>query len=134
MHEKMFTVEQLKAAHSKVKSGADFPAYIQEIKDLGVTHYEAYVSDGRIDYHGANGHTAKVPEKYPALVIADTVNETEFRTELKAHQQGKTDFLTFIQMCASCGIEKWEIQMDQMTCTYFDQTKNAILVEEIPKS
>jgi len=30
--EKMFTVEQIKAAHSKVKSGADFPSYIKEIK------------------------------------------------------------------------------------------------------
>ncbi len=28
----MFTVEQIKAAHSKVKSGADFPSYIKEIK------------------------------------------------------------------------------------------------------
>lgn len=42
----MFTVEQIKAAHSKVKSGADFPAYIQEIKSLGVTHYEAYSLTG----------------------------------------------------------------------------------------
>lgn len=41
----MFTAEQIKAAHSKVKSGADFPSYIQEIKALGVTHYEAHVED-----------------------------------------------------------------------------------------
>jgi hypothetical protein len=33
----MFAVEQIKTAHSKVKSGADFPAYIQDIKKLGVT-------------------------------------------------------------------------------------------------
>lgn len=26
----MFTVEQIKTAHAKVKSGADFPYYIQE--------------------------------------------------------------------------------------------------------
>lgn len=37
----MFTAEQIKTAHRKVKSGADFPAYIKEIKVLGVTHYEA---------------------------------------------------------------------------------------------
>lgn len=30
----MFTVEQIKAAHAKVKSGADFPGYITEIKSL----------------------------------------------------------------------------------------------------
>jgi len=129
----MFTVEQIKAAHGKVKSGADFPAYIQEIKALGVTHYEAYVTDGHIDYHGANHHNAKVPAKYAPLTIAETVNISQFKEELKAHQAGKTDFLTFITMCATSGIEKWEICMDQMTCTYFDLAGSKVLVEEIPQ-
>lgn len=31
----MFTVEQIETAHAKVKSGADFPNYIKEIKELG---------------------------------------------------------------------------------------------------
>ena len=39
----MFTVNQIKEAHSKVKSGADFPAYIQDIKKLGV--YSRYEFD-----------------------------------------------------------------------------------------
>ncbi|NNT72799.1 DUF1398 domain-containing protein [Flavobacterium sp. IMCC34852] len=129
----MFTVEQIKTAHAKVKSGADFPSYIKEIKQLGVTHYEAYVADGHIDYHGANNYTAKVPEKYNALTIAEDVNTKEFKAELKAHQQGKTDYLTFIKMCAVTGIEKWKICMDKMTCTYFDKRGNEILTEEIPQ-
>lgn len=128
----MFTAEQLKAAHSKVKSGADFPAYIHEIKAMGVTHYECYVTDGRIDYHGADNHTAKVPAKYDALVIAENVNETQFKAGLKAHQQGKTDFLTFIKMCADCGIEKWVVYIDKMTCAYYDKAGHEILVEQIP--
>lgn len=129
----MFTAEQIKAAHSKVKSGADFPAYIKEIKALGVTHYEAYVSDGHIDYHGANNHTAKVPEKYAPLAIADTAQVETFKAELLAHQQGKTDYLTFIAMCAETGIEKWEICLDKMTCTYFDKAGVEVLVEQIPQ-
>ncbi|MBL0237760.1 MAG: DUF1398 domain-containing protein [Saprospiraceae bacterium] len=129
----MFTVEQIKTAHSKVKSGADFPAYIKEIKSLGVTHYEAYVTDGHIDYHGANDYTANVPAKYELLFIADTAKGEEFIAELKAHQQGKTDFLSFIKMCATFGIEKWAISMDQMTCTYYDKAGNAILLETIPQ-
>lgn len=32
----MFTIEQIKEAHSKVKSGADFPNYIQDLIILGV--------------------------------------------------------------------------------------------------
>ena len=129
----MFTADQIKAAHSKVKSGADFPAYIREIKTLGVTHYEAYVTDGHIDYHAGDDYTVKAPAKYDPLVIADTSYGERFKTELKAHQEGKTDFLTFIKMCATVGIEKWEICMGKMTCTYYDKAGNGILVEGIPQ-
>lgn len=128
----MFTAEQIQAAHRKVKSGADFPAYVQEIKGLGVTHYEAYVSDGHIDYHGDNQHTATVPAKYAPLTIAASPNYPLFKAELVAHQQGKTDFMTFITMCAGTGIEKWAICMDKMTCTYYDLAGNEVLVEVIP--
>jgi uncharacterized protein YbcV (DUF1398 family) len=129
----MFTVEQIKSAHSKVRSGADFPAYIKEIKALGVTRYEAYVTDGHIDYHGANDYTAKVPAKYDPLLIAEKSDVEQFKKDLLAHQQGKTDFLTFIKMCATFGIEKWAICMDKMTCKYYDKAGNEILVEVIPQ-
>lgn len=128
----MVTVDQVKAAHSKVKSGADFPAYIREIKAMGVSHYEAYVTDGHIDYHGRGNDTAEVPAKYEALLIADSADAEKFKAGLIAHQQGKTDFLTFIRMCAASGIEKWEVCMEKMTCTYFDKAGNEVLVEGIP--
>lgn len=128
----MFTAEQIKAAHSQVKSGADFPKYIQAIKALGVTHYEAYVSDGHIDYHGADQYTAQVAAKYAPMPVAATVNAEEFKTQLRAHQQGQTDYITFIAMCAQTGIEKWEVCLEQMSCTYFDSTGAVVLVEEIP--
>lgn len=129
----MFSVEQIKAAHSKVKSGADFPAYIKEIKALGVTHYETYVVDGHIDYHGADDYTATVPAKYAVVTIAYPADIETFKSELKKHQQGKTDFLTFIKMCAETGIDKWEIAINKMTCTYYDKAGNEILVEMIPQ-
>jgi len=128
----MFTAAQVMAAHSKVRSGADFPAYIREIKAMGVTHYECYVADGHIDYHGVNGHTAKVPAKYEALAVADNANTAQFKTDLQAHQQGHSDFLTFIQATATSGVAKWEIDMDKMTCTYFDKAGNMVLTEHIP--
>lgn len=133
MKNRIFTVEQIKAAHGKVKSGADFPSYIREIRALGVTHYEAYVTDGHIDYHGSDGHTAKVLPKYTPLVVANIARVEPFKLELLAHQQGKTDFLTFIKMCATFGIEKWAICINQMTCTYYDKAGNEVLVEEIPQ-
>lgn len=129
----MFTVEQIKTAHSKVKSGADFPSYIKEIKAMGVTHYETFVSDGHINYHGDNNHSALVPAKYDAIEITNNSNPEQFKLELLAHQKGKTDFLTFIKMCADYGIEKWEVNIESMTCIYYDVAGNEILKEEIPQ-
>lgn len=129
----MFTADQIKEAHSKVKSGADFPAYIREIKAMGVTHYESYVSDGHVDYHGANGHTAKVPAKYESLTITDVPNLEQFKADLKSHQQGKTDYPTFCRDCAKSGIEKWIVSMDRMTCIYYDKAGNEIVMEMIPQ-
>lgn len=129
----MFTVEQIQIAHSKVRSGADFPAYIRELKGLGVTHYETFVSDGHTEYYGSNGYKTLSPAKYHVLRIAESSNAERFRADLKAHQQGRTDYLTFCSDCAKSGIERWEVYMDGMTCTYYDKTGHEILVEEIPQ-
>ncbi len=128
----MLTADQIKVAHSKVKSGADFPSFIQEIKALGVTRYETYVSDGHTDYHGSMFFITNVPSKYNNLLIADLADNEQFKAGLKAHQQGKTDFPSFIRLCAARGIEKWEVRMDTMTCTYYDKAGNEVLVEVIP--
>ena len=131
--EKMFTVEQIKAAHNKVNSGADFPAYIQDIKKLGVTYYETFVADGHTDYFGANDYKTSSVAKYDTLTIAPVSNIEQFKTDIKAHQQGKTDYLNFCNDCAKSGIEKWAVCMDKMTCTYYDKAGNEILVEQIPQ-
>ncbi len=128
----MFTVDQIRASHSKVKSGADFPAYIKEIKQLGVMHYETFVSDGHTDLFGSGNYKITMPAKYELLAVAETSDSKRFKLELKEHQQGKTDYLTFIGICAKCGIEKWIAQIDEMTCTYYDAAGLKILAEQIP--
>ena|ERR1700753_2724181 len=130
----MFTIEQIKAAHSKVKSGADFPAYVKEIKALGVESYATYVSDGHTLYQGAGEHTQLSPARYESKEISDKSDGDKFKQQLKAHQQGKTDYPTFCNDCAATGIEKWVVDMSLMTCTYFDIAGNEILVEQIPQA
>ena len=68
----MFTVEQIKAAHSKVKSGADFPKYIRELKALGVTAYETWVKDSHTEYFGANNYRTSSSPMYEDRNIANT--------------------------------------------------------------
>ena len=129
----MFTVEQIEQAHQKVKSGADFPKYIQEIKLLGVTGFETWVKDSHTEYFGTNNYQTQSKPQYEELTIAEKSNNQKFVDYLKKHQRGETNYFTFCQHCAETGIEKWIVNLEKMTCTYFDKTGNEILVEQIPQ-
>lgn len=129
----MFTLDQIKAAHSKVKSGANFPAYIRDLKQLGVVEYETFVKDGHTNYLGENSYKILSPARYAALTIASSSQAEQFKADLKAHQQGKTDYATFCADCAKSGVEKWIVDLTKMTCTYFNSAGDEALVERIPE-
>ena len=129
----MFTIEQIQRAHAKVQSGADFPAYIQARKNLGVTSYETFVIDGQTHYAGRDGHEAKSPAKYASIAVAEKPNKPEFEKDLKAHQQRKSDYPTFVSQAAASGIWKWSVDLEKMTCTYFDKSGKELLAEQIPR-
>lgn len=128
----MFTIEQIKEAHSKVKSGADFPRYIQELIQLGVMNYDTYVTDGHTDYYGKNDYVISTSPRYELLTISEQNNTEVFKKELKEHQQGKTGYPEFCKMSAETGVQKWSVNMHKMTCTYYDTSNNEMLMEVIP--
>jgi uncharacterized protein YbcV (DUF1398 family) len=74
----MFTVQEMKAAHAKVKSGADFPAYVKAIKQLGLIHYDFMVKDGTTIYYGNDSQLAGDPV-YPEKIIAGLPNAEKVR-------------------------------------------------------
>ena len=128
----MFSNVQIKEAHAKVKSGADFPTYVQDLIQLGVKKYDTFVTDGHsvyTDYDEAELHS---DAKYPALQIASTGDSEKFNLRLKLHQQGGTDYPTFCQDAADCGVLKWTVDLQAMACTYYDLAGKAMKVEVIP--
>lgn len=129
----MFTVKQIEDAHKKVQSGADFPKYIQDIKELGVITFETWVTDSHTKYYGKDDFVTKSTPKYDAISISENCNPEKFKIQLKAHQQGKTDYFTFCNDCATYGIEKWIVNVYNMTCIYYDKNGNEILMEQIPE-
>lgn len=128
----MFTIEQINAANSKVKSGADFPKLVQQLIALGISRSDVYVCDGHAEYFGRNNHQVISGANYPPLEIAAESDAEKFKNYLKIHQQGQTDYPTFCRHSAEAGIEKWILDFDKMTCTYFDQAGDEILMETIP--
>ena len=93
----MFTIEQIKAAHSNVKSGADFPKYIREIKALGVTSYETWVKDSHTQYFGADNYRTSSSLMYEDKHIANSSDKIKFEHYLKIHQQGEDRLFYFLQ-------------------------------------
>jgi uncharacterized protein YbcV (DUF1398 family) len=128
----MFTIAQIKELHSKVKSGADFPAYIQDLIAIGVQGYDIFVNDGHEEYFGANNYRIAATKTYDTITIAPAPNKERFIEFLVMHQDGQTDYLTFCHQAAQCGIAKWSVNIIEMTCTYFDQSDAPILIEKIP--
>jgi uncharacterized protein YbcV (DUF1398 family) len=127
----MFTINQIKAAHAKVRSGADFPSYIQELKGLGITSYEHFLSDGHIVYYGSNDCSLMGDAKWSPTKITDQADSSKLKAALAIHQQGATDYPTFCRQAAAAGVEKWIVDLGKMLCVYFDIKGNELIVETI---
>ena len=128
----MFTLKQIKEAHAKVKSGADFPAYVQELIVLGITKYDIYVKDGHAVYFGKEDFQLQSVGKYKPLRVANISDKERFKHYLKNHQRGQTDYATFCNDAAATGVEKWTVDMSNMTCIYYDKSNNLMVEEQIP--
>jgi uncharacterized protein YbcV (DUF1398 family) len=129
----MFTIENIQVAESKIKTGADFPRFIKEIKEMGVTRNDVYVSNGLSIYFDDEDNAQQIsPDEYPALIINDESSTGKLAHALKIHQQGETDYFTFCKQAADAGVEKWVTDLEEMTCTYLDSEGNELIKENIP--
>ncbi len=127
-----FSIEQIQEVQSKIKSGVDFPKYVAELKKLGVTSYENYVSNGKTVYFGKDNFTLESEPKYEKIIISDDQSTFELERVIFAHQEGKTDFITFSHQAAAAGADKWVCDFTDMTCSYYDEDGNKMILDEIP--
>ncbi|RZL57775.1 DUF1398 domain-containing protein [Pedobacter aquatilis] len=131
----MFSIEEIKAAESKIKTGADFPQFIKEIKALGVVRNDVYVANGLSVYFNSDDYSVQAsPDEYPELVINSESSAEKLEHALKIHQRGETDYFTFCKQAADAGVEKWVIDLNSMTCSYLDTKQTELVKEEIPSA
>ena len=128
----MFTLAQIKQAYDKVQTEIDFKNYIQELIELGIKGYDTLVTDGRVVYYGDTNQEVSTDKKYDQLFIAATANKERFIEYLVLHESGQTDYYTFCQQAAQCGIAKSRIDIIEMTCTYLTSLGDPIVIEKIP--
>lgn len=128
----MFQLKEIEEAHAKVSSGADFPAYVQALIKLGVKKYDTFVNDGHRVFFGDDDFQLTSKRKYARLKVANISDKERFRHYLKNHQRGQNDYQTFCKQSAETGVEKWTVDMADMTCTYYDKATHKMLEEPIP--
>jgi len=129
----MFTLDQIYNAFKKVKSGADFPQFVQDLKAIGVTHYDNFVADGQTKYYGTNNFVIDGEPKYPSMAVNDQSSADKLKHSISIHQQGQTDYLSFCSQAAEAGVEKWTTHIIEMTVTYLDKQGKKLTVEPIPQ-
>jgi|ERR1035437_4795190 uncharacterized protein YbcV (DUF1398 family) len=128
----MFSIEQINSARTNEKGKVKFPEYVREIIKLGVTSYDTYVEDGHTVYHGKNSYQVVSEAIYENLSVNNQSDTDQFQHDLKDHQEGNKDYLSFCNDCAKSGVEKWVIDMASKTCTYFNKAGQKMYTEKIP--
>ncbi len=85
------------------------------------------------EFTGKNDFHTKCQPEYEELVISAQSDKERFTRNLKVHQQGGSGYPAFCRQCAETGIEKWVVNLEAMTWTYYDKAGNEILAEAIPE-
>lgn len=128
----MFTARQIKEAYAKVKSGSDYPGYVQELKALGVTHYDYVVESDSNVFYGDKGFSLKVENQHDRVQVAGRSSKEKLQDAISVHQKGQTDFKAFRGQAADAGVEKWVSDLEKMQVHYYDKAGTLLLSEPIP--
>lgn len=128
----MFTKEQIEVAHAKVKDGADFPKYVQEIKSLGVMSHEVVLTDGTWIFKGNDNCFVEFQRELESVQVSPHPSPEKFKHILSIHQQGETDYPTFCIQAGEAGVERWISDFESMTVTYLDKDGQVVIIESIP--
>ena len=75
--------------------------------------------------------TVKSPAVHEKLTVADTSNREELLEHLNLHNQRRTSYLEMSKGLAESGVEKWTVDTNRMTMTFYDKAGNEMLVEAI---
>jgi uncharacterized protein YbcV (DUF1398 family) len=89
------------------------------------------VTDGHSEYFGRGGHRVVSSPLHEVLSVAAAGQREAFLQHLRRHERGETTYLEMSQGLADSGIEKWTVDTDKMTLTFFDKQGTEMLVEQI---
>jgi uncharacterized protein YbcV (DUF1398 family) len=127
----MFTIEQIDDIHARLGSAKTFPEHVRALKAIGVERSDSYLADGHSEYFAQGGQRVVSPPVHPMLAIVETSQRETFLQHLGRHERRETTYLEMSRGLAESGIEKWTVDTDRMTMTFYDKAGTEMLVEQI---
>jgi len=127
----VFNVEQIDDLHDRLGSAKTFAEYVRALKALGVERYDSYLADGHSEYFGQGGYRVVSPPEHDVLPVAEIGQRETFLEHLGRHERRETTYLEMSKGLAQSGIEKWTVDADRMTMTFYDKAGIEMLVEQI---
>ena len=127
----MFTLEQIDALHARLGQVETLADYVRALAALGVTRYDSLVCDGHSEYLGADGHRVVSPAVHDTLIVSERGDGNHLVDHLSRHERGETSYLEMSRALADDGIERWTVDTNAMTMTFYNRAGDALLVESI---
>jgi uncharacterized protein YbcV (DUF1398 family) len=127
----VFTVEQIEEIHGRLGSAETLSDYVRELAALGIERYDSFVSDGHSEYLGRDGHRVITDAVHDELAVAERSDRDQFLDHLRRHDQGMSSYLEMSTGLADSGVERWTVDSQAMTMTFYDRSGDVLLIEQI---
>lgn len=119
-------INQIKNEHN-----GNFPVLVKNYIEYGIVKFQTCASTAKTMYFDKDENSVYDEQDFFNFKIGE-LNTDKFKVDLVDHQQGKTDFPTWLELTAGSGIAYWIVDLNEKTCIYYDLNNNPIHIEMIP--
>ncbi len=127
----MFTLEQTNEIHDRLGNASTLKDYLLALRAIGVLASDSYLTDGHTAHRGADGYEVATAPTHEAFEVAATADKDALVEQLRLHATGVTSYVEMSRGLAEAGVEKWILDAEALTMTYYDRAGNVLLAEPI---
>lgn len=127
----MVTLAQIEDVHDRLGSRESLGAYVRELREIGVSGYDSFLSDGRTEFSCSDGTTLTSGVHHEALAVVAEPDHAAIHDALAKAQRGDSSYLEMSKELADAGLERWSVDTVALTMTYVDIAGRHVLVEQL---
>lgn len=114
----------------KQQANGNFEKLVKAYQAYGLSKFQTCASTAKTMYFDQEDNVVYDREDFFNFPIGK-LNIGDFKQGLIDHQQGKTDFPTWLELTAGAGIGYWIVDLCDKTCVYYDLDNNPVYTEMI---